>query len=176
MPSPVSFGDVFLMAKLAYKIGQAFTKGRKSAPSEFREVESQLYSLSAALYALRAARESGISPPLLIDPSSLPSSIPSHHNDGQDVILGMIGSCECTLNHLESIVERYGVMTMSTNPELPRLKRWSRELTANWRRIAWTTEGGDLNVLKSNLTIQTNSLNLILGVVVKYGSSRYLEA
>lgn len=167
MPFPVSIGDAIVMAELALKIGQAFTKGRKSAPAEFREVESQLYSLSAALYALRAARESGISPPLLVDSSNLPRYIPSHHNDNQDIILGMLGSCKDTLSHLESIVKKYSIIGTLADPEQPRLKRWSRELKANWKKIAWTTEGGDLTALKNNLTIQTNSLNLILGVVVK---------
>ena len=139
MPAPVSIGDAFL-TKLALKIGQAFTKGRKSAPAEFREVESQLYSLSAALYALRVARESGISPPLLVDFSNLPRNIPSHYNDNQDIILGMLGSCKDTLSHLESIVEKYSIIRTSADPEQPRLKRWSRELKANWKKIAWTTE------------------------------------
>ncbi|KAF7533247.1 hypothetical protein G7Z17_g13540 [Cylindrodendrum hubeiense] len=56
MTSPISIGDAYLLAKLALKLGHAFTKGRKSAPAEFREVENQLYSLSAALSALKDVR------------------------------------------------------------------------------------------------------------------------
>jgi hypothetical protein len=167
MTSPVSIGDVFLMAKLALRIGEAFTKGRKSAPAEFREVESQLYSLTAALYALKDARESSINPPLLVDFPSLSGNTPSHHNNNQDIILGMLGSCGDTLSHLKSIVDKYSIIGTPADPEKPRLKRWSRELRANWKKIAWTTEGGDLTKLKNNLTVHTNSLNLILGVVVK---------
>jgi hypothetical protein len=48
MASPFSFGDAYQLSRLALKLGKAFTKGRKSAPTEFREVENQLYSLSAA--------------------------------------------------------------------------------------------------------------------------------
>ncbi|KAH7064339.1 hypothetical protein BKA63DRAFT_171375 [Paraphoma chrysanthemicola] len=172
MPFAVSIGDAFLLAKLALKIAQAFTKGRKSAPAEFREVESQLYSLSAALDALRASRESDTNSPLLVDVSQLPGNIPTHHRDNQDIVLGMLGSCKATLNHLESIVAKYSILGTATDAECPRLKRWSRDLKANWKKIAWTTEGGDLITLKSNLTIQTNSLNLVLGVVINSKANR----
>ncbi|KAF5010899.1 hypothetical protein FDECE_2967 [Fusarium decemcellulare] len=163
MASPVSIGDAFLMAKLAFKIGQAFTKGKKSAPAELREVESQLYSLSAALNALTAARRSSHSAPLLVDQSELPQNAPPHYKDNQDIILGMLGSCNDTLAHLKSIVDEYGIISTTADPSQARLKRWSQRLKADWKKIAWTTEGGDLAALKSDLTIQTNSLNLILG-------------
>ncbi|KAL4728687.1 hypothetical protein ACLX1H_003086 [Fusarium chlamydosporum] len=172
MASPVSIGDAFLMAKLAFRIGQAFTKGKKSAPAELREVESQLYSLSAALNALTAARQSSRSPPLLVDPSNLPQSASSHYRDNQDIILGMLGSCKDTLTHLESIVDEYGIIGTTADPAQARVKRWSRRLKANWKKIEWTTKGGDLAALKSDLTIQTNSLNLILGVVVTSQTDR----
>ncbi|KAH7075141.1 hypothetical protein FB567DRAFT_583528 [Paraphoma chrysanthemicola] len=172
MPFAVSIGDAFLLAKLALRIAQAFTKGRKSAPAEFREVESQLYSLSAALDALRASRESDTSSPLLVDVSQLPRTTPPHHNDKQDIIIGMLGSCKATLDHLESIVEKYSILGTATDTDCPRLKRWSRDLKANWKKIAWTTEGGDLIALKNNLTIQTNSLNLVLGVVINSQANR----
>ncbi|KAI8411179.1 hypothetical protein FOFC_07773 [Fusarium oxysporum] len=163
MASPVSIGDAFLMAKLAFRIGQAFTKGKKSAPAELREVESQLYSLSAALNALTAARKSGHSAPLLVDRSELPQNAPPHYKDNQDIILGMLGSCNDTLAHLQSIVVKYGIISTTADPSHAQVKRWSHKLKADWKRIAWTTEGGDLAALKSDLTIQTNSLNLILG-------------
>ncbi|KAF6525620.1 hypothetical protein HZS61_011415 [Fusarium oxysporum f. sp. conglutinans] len=166
MASPVSIGDAFLMAKLAFRIGQAFTKGKKSAPAELREVESQLYSLSAALNALTAARKSGHSAPLLVDRSELPQNAPPHYKDNQDIILGMLGSCNDTLAHLQSIVVKYGIISTTADPSHAQVKRWSHKLKADWKRIAWTTEGGDLAALKSDLTIQTNSLNLILGVIV----------
>jgi hypothetical protein len=52
MASPISVGDALALARLAIILGRAFTKGRHSAPDEFRDIESQLYSLSAALDAL----------------------------------------------------------------------------------------------------------------------------
>lgn len=59
MPFSVSIGDVVLITQIAWTLAQAFTKGRKSAPAEFCEVESQLYSLSAALEAFKKARDKG---------------------------------------------------------------------------------------------------------------------
>ncbi|KAF4505454.1 hypothetical protein G6O67_007400 [Ophiocordyceps sinensis] len=172
MSFPISFGDAFLMAKLAFRIGQAFTNGMKSAPAEFREVESQLYSLSAALNAFSTARESANCTPLVVDGSRLPKNVPSHFAENQDIILGMLRSCKETLSHLDSIVQKYSIITTSSGSSEPRLKRWSRGLKSDWKKVAWTTEGGDLAALRSNLTIQTNSLNLILGVVINSQADR----
>lgn len=167
MTSPVSFGDAVLMAKLALRIGRAFTTGRKSAPAEFLEVENQLYSLSAALAALQHAKESENGASLVIDGFELPDNCASSHHNNQDIISGMLSSCKDTLEHLKTVVEKYSIISTSDDRDQPRMKRWSREAKVNWKKIAWTTEGGDLAVLKSNLTVHTNSLNLILGVVTK---------
>src|SRR5690349_10450853 len=106
MASPVSFGDAFLMAKLAIRIGRAFTTGRKSAPAEFREIESQLYSLSAALAALEDAKESENGTILAINGLSLPKDHAPANWNNQDIISSMLSSCKETLNHLESVVAK----------------------------------------------------------------------
>jgi MinD-like ATPase involved in chromosome partitioning or flagellar assembly len=164
MPSPVSIGDAYLMGKLALKLGKAFTKGRKSAPAEFREVENQLYSLSAAISALDNARSVDGST-LAIDLARLPALSEQQQADGEDVVKSMLRSCEETLKHLEKIVEKYNSIGKQKDPEAPLLKRWSKELKDNWKKVAWTTEGGDLATLRSQLTVHTNSLNLVLGVI-----------
>jgi hypothetical protein len=163
MSSPISFGDAYLMGKLALRIGRAFTKGRKSAPSEFREVENQLYSLSSALCALKDAPAS----------NNAVGAQDSHHPQPrhigtEDAITVMLHSCEETLGHLKVIVDKYSCMVEHQDRQEPKFKRWSLDIKANWKRIAWTKEGGDLATLRSQLTVHTNSLNLILGVAVKY--------
>ncbi|KAJ3526897.1 hypothetical protein NM208_g10968 [Fusarium decemcellulare] len=84
----------------------------------------------------------------------------------------MLGSCNDTLAHLKSIVDKYAIISTAADPSQARVKRWSQRLKADWKKIAWTTEGGDLAALKSDLTIQTNSLNLILGVLVTSHTDR----
>jgi hypothetical protein len=171
MTSPVSIGDAYLIARLALKLGRAFTKGRKSAPAEFREVENQLYSLSAALSALdNSIRLHGANIP--IDPNKLPSlSQPRPTGTGtEEVIQSILVNCDGTLRHLQTIVEKYGSIGKPTDPESPLLKRWSKDLKDNWKKVRWTTEGGDVETLRSQLTIHTNSLSLLLGVIIKYVS------
>jgi hypothetical protein len=169
MTSPISIGDAYLMGRLALRLGRAFTKGRKSAPAEFREVENQLYSLSTALCALKDA-STGDSAGVSIEASRPPRVSQQRHADGNDIIRSMLRNCEETLKHLEAIVEKYSCIGNPRNSEPPLLKRWTRDLRDNWKKIAWTTEGGDLATLRSQLTVHVNSLNLVLGVVVKYGS------
>jgi len=152
MASPLSVGDVIALSKLAIILGRAFTKGRRSAPEEFREVESQLYSLSAALDALT---------------SLIPKS--AADKDAEDSLSHAILSCRRTLTHLERVVTKYGVLRNDGDgePDGSRFRRWNTSLKAGWKSILWTTEGGDLAVLRSNLTVHINSLNLLLGVMVK---------
>lgn len=169
MALPVSIGDAYLIGSLAFQLGRAFTKGRKSAPAEFREVENQLYSLSAALCALKDANTSE-SASVSIEASRLPRVPEQRHMDGDDVISSMLRNCEETLKHLEALVDKYSCIGKPRDSEAPLFKRWSRDLKNNWKKIAWTTEGGDLATLRSQLVVHVNSLNVVLGVVIKYVS------
>ncbi|EGD98295.1 hypothetical protein TESG_05674 [Trichophyton tonsurans CBS 112818] len=179
MASPISVGDAYLMGKLAFQLGRAFTKGRKSAPAEFREVENQLYSLSAALQAFKTASRDG-SASLRVDVSSLPTGsrkqdeTADDEDDEDDVLAQVLRSCEQTLAHLESIVQKYGSIGRPRVQDAgqPRFRRWNDGLKHAWKTISWTTEGGDLATLRSNLTVHTNSLNLLLGVIVNTRAGR----
>ncbi|KAM5437228.1 hypothetical protein McanMca71_001161 [Microsporum canis] len=176
MTSPISVGDVYLMAKLAFQLGRAFTKGRNSAPAEFREVEKQLYSLSVVLEAFKTESRDG-SITLRVDKSALPVlSQPRYGEDKgeEDVLAHVLRSCEQTLAHLESIVRKYGIIGKPrvSSARQPILGRWNDSIKHAWRSISWTTEGGDLATLRSNLAVHTNSLNLLLGVIVKSQTGR----
>ncbi|KAK5654914.1 hypothetical protein OQA88_6670 [Cercophora sp. LCS_1] len=166
MASPVSIGDVIAMAKIAKSIALAFSKGAKSAPAEFREVENQLLSLSAALMALQDSRDgvAGLSVPTL-----------SPGNPGGQSVGHILKSCFETLKHLEKIVEKYSDIGQQQDPSKPRFYRWSQELIRNYKKIAWTTEAGDLATLRSNLMIHTNSLDLVLGFIINSKATKIEE-
>lgn len=165
MASPISFGDAYLMGKLALRLGRVFTKGRKSAPSEFREVENQLYSLSSALCALKYAPANSHAVA-----QEDPHDTMRRKTGSEETIAIMLQSCEETLDHLKAIVDKYSCMVESQDPNVPKFKRWSRDIKSSWKKISWTNEGGDLATLRSQLTVHTNSLNLILGVAIKYAN------
>lgn len=166
MASPISFGDAVAMSKIAWRIAHAFTKGRQSAPAEFREVENQLYSLSAALTAFKDVCGDDVAA-VAIDPSKLPARFQREEQDGAQTVSGILDSCSETLKHLEKIVEDYGVVASPKDPTKSRLQRWSNELLRNYKKVAWTTEDGNLAALRSKLMIHTNSLDLVLGIIVR---------
>lgn len=149
MASPFSIGDALLLAKIAWKLGKAFRKGRKSSISEFREVENQLYGLSAALSALH---DSGL----------------ARDGDCREALCSMLENCNGTLSHLQSVVDKYGTLG-ETREETggPVFKRWSSRLQRDWQAIKWTTEGGDPANMRDQLMVHVNSLNLIMGVTNK---------
>ncbi|KAF3136393.1 hypothetical protein TWF703_005502 [Orbilia oligospora] len=165
MASPVSIGDAFLLAKLALKLGQTFTTGRKSAPAEFREVESQLYSISTALTALGDACQNnglqfGINNTVLQNPVHSPRG-----NKGDDALLSMLQGCQDVLQNLEGVVEKYSSIGQPEQLNRPCFQKWKSSVKKNWKKIIWTTEGGDLAALQRNLSIHINCLDLALGVI-----------
>jgi len=171
MASPVSFGDAAAMAKIAWRIANAFTQGQKSAPSEFREVENQLYSLSAALAAFKDICGPDLAS-VTIDPSQLPARFQKEEQNGVRSVAGILDSCRETLKHLEKTVDSYSVVTAAKDPEKSRLQRWRTELVRNYKKIAWTTENGDLAALRNQLMVHTNSLDLVLGIIVSSRTTR----
>ncbi|SPQ21533.1 b89ab809-ace2-4622-980e-e47404ee3af5 [Thermothielavioides terrestris] len=171
MASPVSFGDVVAMSKIAWRVAHAFTKGRHSAPREFREVENQLYSLSAALAAFKDVCGDDVT----VDPADLPARFRNGERDGLQTVTGILDNCRETLKHLEGIVDRYSIVAAGPKDKDPgksRLRQWSAELLKNYRKIAWTTQAGDLAALRSQLMVHTNSLDLVLGIIVSSRTSR----
>lgn len=105
---------------------------------------------------------------LNIDLARLPSSSQQRAapNNGGDVLNSMLKGCEKTLKHLEKLVEKYSSIRKSKYPDdAPIIKKWRKELKDNWKKVAWTTEGGDLATLRSQLTLHPNNLNLVLAVI-----------
>jgi hypothetical protein len=80
----------------------------------------------------------------------------------------MLSNCHETLKHLEKIVEKYARIAEQQDPTKSRLQRWSHELIKNYKKVAWTTESGDIATLRSQLMIHTNSLDLVLGIIIKF--------
>ncbi|EON69138.1 hypothetical protein W97_08324 [Coniosporium apollinis CBS 100218] len=152
MAFSVSIGDILLLSRLAYRLGQTFTSGRNSAPAEFHEVQNQLYSLHDALNYLADQDEttSGINH----DGTASSTVAPP------DGVLGrMVANCRGTLDHLEKVVETYTELDPDVvQPKDTDRRRW--RFKENWKKIKWTTEGGNLDKLKQSLAIHLNALNL----------------
>jgi len=167
MASPVSIGDVIMLSKLAFRLGHAFTSGRKSAPAEFQEVQNQLYSLSKALEFLVTHKTTHSGD----DSNSCENTAATCRQeiDQHDEFLGqLIINCRKTLSHLESLVDKYSELTSDCEePGSIGRKKWRTEMKDNWKRIRWTIEGGNLDELRGNLAVHINSLNLAVSAINK---------
>ncbi|RYC65938.1 hypothetical protein CHU98_g312 [Xylaria longipes] len=141
----LSLGDGIRLAQIAWLLAQTFTKGRRSAPAEFQEIENELYGLSAALTAAENEQNNA--------QSSTNPAVPDNnrHAATQDIFEHIIQNCKQILNHLEEIVNKYTIVSEKRDPDKPKLKEWSKSIVRNWRKIEWTTEKGDLNTLRSQI-------------------------
>ena len=156
-------GDAVILSTIALCLGQAFSSGRKSAPSEFREVQDLLYNLGKALEILGQHAV----PPLQNDNPIVSEGTASNAGDPtslQDNVLAqMMLNCSGVLKHLETLVDRYMELDETRREiELDYRKRWRRDLLQNWKKIRWTTEGGNLDKLKNTLTVHINGLNMAI--------------
>lgn len=165
MALPVSIGDAILLSTLALRLGRALKSGRKSAPDELQEVQNQLYSLSKALEVLASHRK------IVFEAQDDSDINVTTSRDGEpeqhdDVIALMVSNCRTTLGHLELTVDKYTELR-SNNEEPDQVggKRLRKDLKANWLKLRWTTEGGDLDKLRGNLAVHINGLNLAISAI-----------
>ena len=155
MAFQISIGDVITLSKLAWDITQAFTSGRNSAPSEFKEVQNQLSSLTQALDALK--------------------SLSSQSERQEDEVSGssiapILQNCLFTLEHLKGLVDKYMIIEHGGDSNRNEQKRWRDDISKNWKKVRWTREGGDLTRLQHNLGVHLNSLNLTIAVLNRWAS------
>lgn len=148
---PLSVGDVLMLSQTAWKIGRAFTQGKKSAPAEFAEVERESNSLSEALKLVAET--------LHTDGSILEQA----DDDTKNAVNSILESANRTLSDLESFVERYQVIKKKeTTGGFVVERTWSEVVIANYKTFKWTTEGGDIAELRDILNVHTNSINLTM--------------
>ncbi|KAK2803537.1 hypothetical protein FQN50_006972 [Emmonsiellopsis sp. PD_5] len=170
MTSPVSIGDAILLSKIAFRLGQAFTTGRRSAPAEFQEVQNQLYALSKALQFLQTHRLD--TSKAEDDPITDAQDTGKRPDVDENAHLAlMVNNCRSTLVHLESLVDKYTVIADDGGGS-SKSRRWRAEILTNWKKIQWTTEGGDLAKLRSNLDTQINSINLSVSALNSSSTQR----
>lgn len=164
MVSPVSVGDALMLSGLAYRIGLAFTSGRKSAPAEFEEIKDQLFALSNALKILDNEKLEN-SRGATVSTTDV-SEEEKKRSDNEDILESMILNCRETLKHLESLVDKYTVIDPNAkNSSQTVVRKWQQDVKKNWKKIQWTTEGGNLNKLQNNLTVHINGLNLAVSAL-----------
>jgi hypothetical protein len=171
-------GDAVILSTVALRLGQAFSSGRKSAPSEFREVQDLLYNLSKALELLGQHA----APPSQNDNTTVSEATASNAGDKlsegslQDSVLAqMMRNCNGVLEHLETLVDRYMELDETRREtELGYRKRWRRDLLQNWKKIRWTTEGGNLDKLKSTLSVHINGLSMAITALNKSVQARFV--
>jgi hypothetical protein len=145
-------GDILLLSQTAWRIGRAFTAGRENAPSEFQEVESEIKGLAKALKVLAeimfADSDNGL--------------LKQADQEIQESLATILNSCQRTVQDLDSLMDQYQIVTKSRTQDGFVVERsWSDLVVAQYRSMIWTTDGGDIQHLRSLLKMQTNSISSI---------------
>ena len=175
MGSPVAVGDVILLSQMAFKIGQAFTSSRKSAPAEFGDVQRLLFTLSSALdlVAENLPKDKDGSPSPFSSASSN-SKFTSDSNgtpQANKVLSEILKNCRTILEHLQTLVDKYLEIdpqeTSQGGEARPGFKRWKDDFCRNWKKVKWTTEGDGLGKLTTTLSVHISGMDLALAALTK---------
>lgn len=134
-----------MLSQTAWRVGRAFTQGRKSAPAEFAEVEREADGLSEALQLVAETLNS--------DGSILDKA----EDSTKSAVSTILDSAQRTLSDLESFVSRYRIIKPQTGE-----RAWSEIVLANYKTLKWTTEGGDIFALRDMLHMHTSTINLTM--------------
>ncbi|KAH7390500.1 hypothetical protein BKA66DRAFT_37068 [Pyrenochaeta sp. MPI-SDFR-AT-0127] len=148
-----SVGDILLLSQVAWKIGRAFSAGRKNAPNEFREVETEIGGLAKSLKLFAEAIHTDIGK----------SVIQQAHSETQAGIGTVLSSCQRTVHDLDSLIDQYQVIKKHRTVGGFAIERsWSDLALAEYKTIMWTTEGGNLQNLRNLLQMHTSSITLLM--------------
>jgi len=136
--------DIVNMARLALQLAQIFASGPTAAIHEFTEVRTNLFALKYSLDSLGFEYRRRIAA--------------FAEQAGQDALSYMLEDCRQTLMRIVVILERY------TDKDD---KKW---IFKNWfgrgfKFVAWTTEGGDLKVLKEDIQRHSQIMTYFLSIL-----------
>ena len=151
-----SIGDILMLSQLAWKIGCAFTVGKKGAPSQFAEVEQELKNLATTTTLLANS---------LQEDDSLLARSDEKTRDGLAKILAC---CSQSLSSLEAFVDQYQEVRKPNEAGGAVRRSWKSVLIKNYKTIIWTTEGGNIQSLRSILALHTQSLSLAMQALQRY--------
>jgi hypothetical protein len=152
IPIP-SIGDILMLSQLAWKIGRAFTAGRKGAPSEFLEVEAEVNALAKALKLLAET--------LFADAED--SLLEKADQDTQHSVAIILTSCQHTVSDLDSLMDRYQVIKKHRTAGGFAIERsWSDLVLTQYKAMMWTAEGGNIGNLRSKLQMHRSTITLTM--------------
>jgi hypothetical protein len=146
-------GDILILSQVAWKIGRSFSAGQKSAPLEFKEVETEISGLARALKQLANVLHAEADGNLIREAAD-------HIQYGIQVILE---SCRRTVNDLDSLVDDNQVIQKHRTVGGFAIERsWSDLVLSDYATMIWTTEGGDLRSLRDLLRMHTTFITLLM--------------
>ncbi|KAF2181890.1 hypothetical protein K469DRAFT_671176 [Zopfia rhizophila CBS 207.26] len=158
-----SIGDILMLSQLAWKIGRAFTAGRKGAPVEFLEVETEINRLAKALKLLAET--------LFADADN--KVLSQTDKETQVGVATILLSCQRTVNDLDSLIDQYQVIKKQRTPGGFAIDRsWSDLVLHSYKTMMWTTEGGNIQNLRNILQVHTSTITLVMQALQSKSLSR----
>ncbi|KAF2012612.1 hypothetical protein BU24DRAFT_352440 [Aaosphaeria arxii CBS 175.79] len=142
-----SVGDILMLSQVAWKIGRAFTAGRKGAPLVFLEAETDVNTLAKALKALAGT----------LSTEAEDTSLKRVNPQTQKGLSVILLSCHRTVHDLDTLIDRYQITKRNRKDGGFAIERtWTDTVLTSYKSISWTSEGGDIQDLRHLLQLHAS--------------------
>lgn len=158
-------GDIFAIIDKSWALYEILRDSRSST-TQYRDLQNQLRSLYEVLLSVKEVQESGhIEAPLEAE-ASVPDE-PKRAYSLVSCIASIAQNCGETLDQLYEILDRYRILGVAADSNRKRFMKLKQFLQKKEREIQFTTEKEDLDSLRLQVQLHTNSLGVLMNLVIK---------
>lgn len=165
----LAVGDIFAIIDKAWALYEILKESR-SSKTQYRDLQNQLRSLYEVLLSVKEVQHSG----RLEAPSDPEVSAPDETKHAFSLaprITSIIQNCGESLDHLFEIFDKYRILGLAPDSKRKSFMKVKQFLGKKEREIQFTTEREDLDSLRIQVLQHTNSLGLLVNLVIKSVSS-----
>lgn len=161
----LAVGDIFAIVDKSWALYEILRDSRSST-TQYRDLQNQLRSLYEVLLSVKEVQESG----RLEAPPEGGVSAPDEPNQAYSLtscIASIVQNCGETLDQLYEIFDKYRILRVAVDSSRKRFMKFKQFLQKKEREIQFTTEKEDLNSLRLQVQLHTNSLGVSMNLVIK---------
>lgn len=164
----LAVGDIIAIIDKSWALYEILRDSRSST-TQYRDLQNQLRSLYEVLLSVKEVQKSGRleAPP---GPEESGPDKPKHGYSLISCIASIVQNCGETLDQLYEIFDQYRILGVAVDSNRKSFVKFKQFFQKKEKEIQFTTEKEDLDSLRIQVQLHTNSLGVLLNLVIKFVS------
>lgn len=162
----LAVGDIFAIIDKSWALYEILRDSR-SSNTQYRDLQNQLRSLYEVLLSVKQVQESGR---LEAPTEASVADEPKHAYSLTSCIASIVQNCGETLDQLYAIFDKYRILGVAADSNRKTFLKVKQFIRKKEKEIQFTTEKEDLDSLRIQVQLHTNSLGVLLNLVIKFVS------